>query len=189
VLPIACRQNEVTMSDACPSCGTPYERAATAGQATRTCGRCGFVAVLPASSRGGATPDDEPHTAPFLETPAEADLPTSIGAAGQLLRLPAGKRVAVAILSGDRKGEAVALTQPRLSLGRTGGGADLELADPDVSRSHAVLECHGPRIVLRDLGSRHGTFVGDERITQHEVEDRTEFRVGRTTLVVLVTDA
>lgn len=135
------------------------------------------------------TADDEPHTAPLLETAGEGDLPTSIGAAGQLLRLPTGKRVAVAVLSGERKGEAVVLTQPRLSLGRTGGGADLELPDPDVSRTHAVVECHGSRIVLRDLGSRNGTFVGGERISQHDVEDRTEFRVGATTLVVLVTDA
>ncbi|HET6900626.1 MAG TPA: FHA domain-containing protein, partial [Vicinamibacteria bacterium] len=61
--------------------------------------------------------------------------------------------------------------------------------DPDVSRTHAVVECHGPRIVLRDLDSRNGTFVGADRITQRDVEDRTEFRVGATTLVVLVTDA
>jgi pSer/pThr/pTyr-binding forkhead associated (FHA) protein len=52
-----------------------------------------------------------------------------------------------------------------------------------------MVECHGPRIVLRDLGSRNGTFVGADRITQREVEDRTEFRIGATTLVVLVTDA
>jgi pSer/pThr/pTyr-binding forkhead associated (FHA) protein len=43
--------------------------------------------------------------------------------------------------------------------------------------------------VLRDLGSRNGTFVGPDRIGQRDVEDRTEFRIGATTLVVLVTDA
>jgi hypothetical protein len=151
------------------------------------CGSCGHV-IVAAATPAPAT-DDEPHTAPLLETPAQGELPTSIGVAGQLLRLPAGKRVAVALLSGERKGEAVALTQPRLSIGRAGGGADLEVSDPDVSRTHAVVECHGPRIVLRDLGSRNGTFVGPERISQRDVEDRTEFRLGATTFVVLVTDA
>jgi type III secretion system (T3SS) inner membrane Yop/YscD-like protein len=158
-----------------------------AGKATRICGSCGHVIVVgakPAPATG-----DEPHTAPLLETPAEGDLPTSIGVAGQLLRLPAGKRVAVALLSGERKGEAVVLAQPRLSIGRTGGGADLEVPDADVSRMHAVVECHGLRIVLRDLDSRNGTFVGRERISQRDVEDRTEFRIGATTFVVLVTDA
>lgn len=176
------------MRDACPNCGALFEGEALApGKATRTCTSCGHVVVVGAPRAQAA--DDEPHTAPFLEPAREGDLPTSIGAAGQLLRLPAGKRVAVAVLSGGRKGEAVALTQPRLTLGRAGGGADLELPDDDVSRAHAAVECHALRIVLRDLGSRNGTFVGSERISQREVEDRTEFRIGATTLVVLVTDA
>jgi hypothetical protein len=176
------------MRNACPNCGAPLgDEPLAAGKSTRLCGSCGHVIVV-AGTSAPAT-DDEPHTAPLLETPAEGDLPTSVGVAGQLLRLPAGKRVAVALVSGERNGDAVALTQPRLSIGRTGGGADLEVPDPDVSRTHAVVECHGSRIVLRDLGSRNGTFVGAERITQRDVEDRTEFRVGATTLVVLVTDA
>jgi hypothetical protein len=174
--------------NACPNCGAPLgEDPSRAGKATRVCGSCGHVIVV------GATPkpdmDGEPHTAPMLETPGEGDLPTNIGVAGQLLRLPPGKRIAVALVSGGGKGEAVALAQPRLTIGRTGGGADLQVPDPDVSRTHAVVECHGPRIVLRDLGSRNGTFVGADRISQRDVEDRTEFRVGATTLVVLVTDA
>jgi len=176
------------MRDACPNCDAPLGgELLAAGKATRVCGSCGHVIVVAATP--AATPDDEPHTAPLLETPAQGDLATSIGVAGQLLRLPAGKRVAVALLSGERKGEAVALSQPRLTIGRAGGGADMEVPDPDVSRTHAVVECHGLRIVLRDLGSRNGTFVGAERISQRDVEDRTEFRVGATTLVVLVTDA
>ena len=174
----------------CPTCGTPFERTAeSAGRATRRCTRCGHVVISAAGAQPATTGgEDEPHTAPFLEPAAESDLPTSIGAARQLLRLPTGKRVAVAILSGERKGEAIPLTQPRLSLGRAGGGADLELPDPDVSRQHAVVECHGPRIVVRDLGSRNGTFVGTERVTQRDVDHRTEFSIGSTTLVVLVTD-
>jgi len=176
------------MEDACPNCGAPLgAEPLAAGKSTRICGSCGHVVVV--GARPGSTMADEPHTAPLLETPGEGDLPTSIGVAGQLLRLPAGKRVAVAVLSGERKGEAVPLTQPRLSIGRTGGGADLEVSDSDASRSHAVVECHGLRIVLRDLGSRNGTFVGDERISQRDVEDRTEFRIGATTFVLLVTDA
>jgi pSer/pThr/pTyr-binding forkhead associated (FHA) protein len=96
--------------------------------------------------------------------------------------------VSVAILSGPRKGEVVVLGRPRLTIGRAGGGSDVELPDPDVSRSHAAVECHGARIVLRDLGSRNGTFLGDERISQREVADRAEFRVGGITFLLLVAD-
>jgi pSer/pThr/pTyr-binding forkhead associated (FHA) protein len=42
--------------------------------------------------------------------------------------------------------------------------------------------------VLRDLGSRGGTFVGDERIGQREIEDQVEFRLGGTTFLLLVND-
>ncbi|HET7747509.1 MAG TPA: FHA domain-containing protein, partial [Vicinamibacteria bacterium] len=175
----------VTAMDACPSCGAPL--AASPGRATRRCERCGRVTVAAGSAATGPA-GDEPQTAPFLEPAAEGDLPTSVGVAGPLLRLPEGKRVAVAILSGARKGEAVALAQPSLTIGRDGGGADLALPDPDVSRRHAAIECHGARIVLRDLGSRNGTWMGEDRVSQREIEDRTEFRLGATALMLLVTD-
>ena len=85
----------------------------------------------------------------------------------------------MAVLSGPRKGDVFVLERPRLALGREGGGADVQVPDPDVSRSHAALECHGTRVVLRDLDSRNGTFVGEERVTQRDVEDHAEFRLGR----------
>lgn len=176
----------MTATDACPSCGAPFAPASP-GRATRRCAGCGRV-VVAAAPTGGAATSDEPHTAPFLEPAAQGDLPTSVGVAGPLLRLPEGKRVAVAVLSGPRKGDAVALAQPTLTIGREGGGADLALPDPDVSRRHASIDCHGARIVLRDLGSRNGTWVGEERVSRREIEDRTEFRLGATTLMLLVTD-
>ena len=65
-------------------------------------------------------------------------------------------------------------------------GADLELADPQVSRAHAALECHGSRIVLRDLGSTNGTFVEGQLVSEREVGDRSQFRVGKTALVLTI---
>lgn len=44
-------------------------------------------------------------------------------------------------------------------------GCDILLADPEVSRCHAVLRDtpgHGP--MIEDLGSTNGTFVNDRRI-------------------------
>jgi pSer/pThr/pTyr-binding forkhead associated (FHA) protein len=84
----------------------------------------------------------------------------------------------------------VAVALSRLTIGRVGGGsgADLELDDPQVSRAHAAIECHGSRIVLQDLGSSNGTWLGDERIESRELEDRAEFRVGSTCLMLIVTD-
>ncbi|MFA5685438.1 MAG: SpoIIE family protein phosphatase [Lysobacteraceae bacterium] len=43
-------------------------------------------------------------------------------------------------------------------------GADLLLPDPHVSRRHALIEPHGERLLLRDLGARGGTELNGQRI-------------------------
>jgi hypothetical protein len=107
------------------------------------------------------------------------------------LALPPGKRVSLAFLSGPRGGEVQALTRPSVLIGRqgAGGGAGIELADGQVSRTHAVVECHGARIVVRDLQSTNGTLVDGQRIQEQELEDRAEFQVGSSRLMLIVTDA
>lgn len=42
---------------------------------------------------------------------------------------------------------------------------DLPLADADASREHAVVARRGGQILLRDLGSRNGVFLGESRLT------------------------
>jgi S-DNA-T family DNA segregation ATPase FtsK/SpoIIIE len=116
-----------------------------------------------------------------------ADEATAIG--GRVsLALPQGKRVSLAILTGPRKGDVVLFDKPRMIVGREGGQAEVQLADPEVSRHHASVECLGSRIVVTDLGSRNGTFVGTERIQTRELEDHAEFRVGGTILMLILAD-
>jgi pSer/pThr/pTyr-binding forkhead associated (FHA) protein len=43
--------------------------------------------------------------------------------------------------------------------------------------------------VLRDLGSTNGTFVGEERINEKEMENHAEFRIGRTRFMLILADA
>ena len=106
------------------------------------------------------------------------------------LALPPGQRVSLAILDGARRGEVIALSRPRALIGREGGGmqADIELPDPEVSRAHAVVECYGTRIVLRDLESSNGTFVADERIQEAALENHAEFQVGRERFMLILAD-
>jgi serine/threonine protein kinase len=107
------------------------------------------------------------------------------------LSLPVGKRVSLAFLTGERRGEVFLLARPRALIGRNGGqaSADIELSDPEVSRTHALVECHGSRVVIRDLGSTNGTFVGERRIEEQTLEDKSEFRVGGTRIMLIVSDA
>ena len=76
--------------------------------------------------------------------------------------------------------------EPRVVIGRSGSDVDVEVPDPDISRQHAAVECHRSRVVLRDLASRHGTFVGDQEIESRQIEDKTEFRLGSTRFMLVV---
>jgi pSer/pThr/pTyr-binding forkhead associated (FHA) protein len=42
---------------------------------------------------------------------------------------------------------------------------DLPLADEDASREHASVARRGGQVMIRDLGSRNGVFLGDTRLT------------------------
>jgi len=174
----------------CPSCHESFAIAREhEGRATVPCPRCGHIVVVGAAAGPSAAADpDDPRTEPDLERLAPGEDPTQIGAASATLRLPPGKRVSVVVATGPRKGNRVTLDRPRLTLGLAGGGADLDVPDPEMSRSHAAIECHGERIILRDLGSKAGTFLGDDRIGQREIEDQTEFRLAGTTFLLLVAD-
>src|SRR6266404_9558832 len=54
---------------------------------------------------------------------------------------------------------------------------DLVIADPRVSRDHALIVLEGEGFFLVDQGSKHGTFVNGERIQRQKLEpnDRLEF--------------
>jgi hypothetical protein len=145
-----------------------------------------------AASAGAPTPPQQRTQVPAVaRSPVEASSTRLAGGAGAGLSLPPGKRVSLAFLSGPRSGEVHVLKHPAVLIGRQGGGggAQIELADSQVSRAHAVLECHGMRFVVRDLESTNGTFVDGQRIREHPLEDRGEFQVGASRLMLIVADA
>src|SRR5262249_4887908 len=71
----------------------------------------------------------------------------------------------------------------RLGVG-TSPANELTLADPTVSHYHLELRCEDG-ILVKDLGSRNGTFVGDVRINEALVPIGTRIRIGRTVLSLL----
>ena len=64
--------------------------------------------------------------------------------------------------------------------------ADLQLVNADVSREHAEIAQDGVRYLLRDRGSRYGTFVNGEQITERALEHGDRIRLGRTDAIELV---
>src|SRR5437016_4960936 len=67
--------------------------------------------------------------------------------------------------SEPRAGEVVDIDAGKLTIGRIAGN-ELQLSDEKISRHHAVIEVQDAgRVLLRDLGSRNGTFVDGRRIS------------------------
>ena len=58
------------------------------------------------------------------------------------------------------------------------------LRDKTVSKRHALLECLDGLWFVQDLGSRHGTWVNDEKITERRaLFHKDVIRVGKSYLV------
>ena len=63
-------------------------------------------------------------------------------------------------------------------------GAQIVVADPEVSMAHCELRAVTDGILVRDLGSTNGTFVGAFRVREGVVRTPTAVTVGRTAIVV-----
>src|SRR5215472_9268169 len=63
---------------------------------------------------------------------------------------------------------------------------DLVIADPRVSRDHALIMCEVDGFYVADQGSKHGTFVNGERVERQKLErnDRLEFGVRDAAYVI-----
>lgn len=103
-------------------------------------------------------------------------------------RLPVGKRLSLAIIEGNDPGKVFRIESPRIVIGRA--GCDFVLNDSESSRNHAQIEVHDHLVILEDLGSTNGTFVGGNRITGPvELQNHSEFTVGASTLMLIVTES
>ena len=85
----------------------------------------------------------------------------------------------------------VPIDKPSIAIGRRNEN-DLRLTGSDVSRDHAeITEAEGAYI-LRDRGSRYGTFVNGEQVSERPLRhgDRIQFgRTSGTNVVFLIEDA
>src|SRR6476659_8835075 len=64
--------------------------------------------------------------------------------------------------------------------------ADLQVVSTDVSREHAEITQDSGVYVLRDRGSRYGTYVNGEQVTERSLKHGDRIRLGRTDAVELV---
>ena len=100
--------------------------------------------------------------------------------------LPKNKIITISVIGGPSKGVIRRLVKPHISIGRSGGGADIEVDDQKVSDMHCAVGVKGYIIRLRDLDSLDGTYVENRRVFVASLEHLSEFRVGSSVLLVTV---
>jgi len=129
-----------------------------------------------------ALPPPEPHHS------AAHVLKVNVPAAGRAtaFELPKGQTITIVVIAGPSKGMTHQIHKPRISIGRAGGGADIEIDDPKVSRLHCALGVSHGSIRLCDLNSTNGTYVSDELVQAAELGHLSEFRVGSSLLLVTI---
>jgi hypothetical protein len=69
------------------------------------------------------------------------------------------------------------------TLGR-GTEVDIQIQDPGISRKHLSIQVD-EKVVVTDLNSTNGTFLGNERVMEMVVEDTIAFRVGVTEIRIV----
>ena len=180
----------------CPECSAQYRydeaRFGGAPRARVKCPKCGrvFEVTNPAHDAGDATnigakkkkadPDGHQTDQVKLVESESPELPV-------LSPLPGDFRFSLAVITGNQAGTVFPISKPRIYLGR-GTSADIQVQDPEVSRRHAMIEIRGEIVTLIDLGATNGTFVEGEKIESRELANQTEFTIGSTTLMVIITN-
>ncbi|MAT10346.1 MAG: FHA domain-containing protein [Pirellulales bacterium] len=77
----------------------------------------------------------------------------------------------------------VRLNKYPVLLGRS-ESADIRLDDRWLSRNHCEIDVTDGELIIRDLGSKHGTYVNESPIDETTIESGDELRIGITRFVV-----
>lgn len=59
----------------------------------------------------------------------------------------------------------------------------VQLDSPKVSRQHAEVLHDGNRFILKDHGSTNGTWIGNQKVDQHVLQDGEVFRIGSSKII------
>ena len=88
----------------------------------------------------------------------------------------------ITILNGKRSGTHFPLPATGETLIGRGGTCQIALADPVSSRVHAKVKSESGAWVVRDNGSRNGTYVNGQKVAEATLGDGHVLRIGSTEL-------
>ncbi|QDV35193.1 FHA domain-containing protein [Tautonia plasticadhaerens] len=100
-------------------------------------------------------------------------------------------KVSLIVVQGKPEGKVIPLATTRFRVGR-GEGCHLRPNNEQVSRNHSEVEVLEDSVVVRDLGSRNGTFVNNQRLepnTDHVLKNKDLIQIGPLTFAVSIQGA
>lgn len=116
------------------------------------------------------------------ENPGPIGLRINSSAEAANTELPSAERVWLDVVSGLGQGTEFEITRSLTTLGRKGGGADIQIDDPEVSRLHCAIEVRHEGILLHDLRSTNGTYLRGSPVTVVRLPPMSIFRIGTSHL-------
>ena len=105
--------------------------------------------------------DDENRNAPtgLIDdndtAPVTGSIPSASATVATLIQMNTSKSFAI-------------MNNTELVIGK-GSQADVIVSNPIISRAHAKISCHNGTCTIQDLGSKNGTFVGDQKISGNNI--------------------
>jgi predicted Zn finger-like uncharacterized protein len=196
----------------CSTCGAKYKYdesklEGTAGKKVK-CSKCkGVIEIINPNAeaqKARVAPQkkddslERTYTSAPVDAPAEAPRTTTKVKREALLgdavkvgaesagKMPDSRKISLAVISGSNSGEIHQINKTHASIGRA--DADIIISDLESSRHHASIDVMGDRVVLRDLNSTNGTFVNEQKISATNLENHSEFRIGTTVFMLIITD-
>ena len=115
--------------------------------------------------------------------PSEASL--SVGRTEPMAMLSRGRETFALQIGSGAESRRVRLAKGRPMRLGTAKGNDVVVYDRAVSGRHCRFEHVGGRVLVRDLGSRNGTWVSGKRVHRIEVGAGARLRIGRTDVRVV----
>ena len=94
--------------------------------------------------------------------------------------------ITISVIEGRSKGLAYQLSKLCITVGRTEGGADFELDEPEATDVHCVIAARQDGVRLYVAPSVNNVYVNYQRIYTVELAHMSTFRVGSSLLLVRV---
>ena len=98
-------------------------------------------------------------------------------------------QVKLKVLLGSSAGKEIPVPVSRFLIGR-GDDCHMRPKSDAISRNHCAILISGDSVILRNLNSRNGTFVNDERIQgDHELKAGDKIRIGKLEFEAVIKQA